>query len=156
MKLIPLSDFVLEQEIRMSNPEIFKSKVYAYANFLKQPLTLGMFVPCDEDGNIIDNESRYPSLQEALNLKLDEDYAKAGEKVLFEGFTLSGVQIENKELRLSVYLDTFEFVEHHENGYRGGYIGEIVESLSNCSLQIELTPSALEAIGFKNRNYEKQ
>ena len=40
MKLISMTDFVLYK--KESHTQIMK-----YAKFLKQPLTLGMFVPCD-------------------------------------------------------------------------------------------------------------
>lgn len=42
--LIPLSEYVLAQEIRMSSPELFKSKVYTYTNFIRRPLELNMFI----------------------------------------------------------------------------------------------------------------
>ena len=59
-KLISMTDFILEQ--RMTSEEVnassfqqiqnhintYYDKVYAYANFLKQPLKLEMFVPCVE------------------------------------------------------------------------------------------------------------
>jgi DNA-directed RNA polymerase delta subunit len=54
MKLISMTDFVLEQN---KEPYFYYdslwNKVIAYANFLKQPLTLGMFVPCDSNGNVV-------------------------------------------------------------------------------------------------------
>lgn len=64
-----MTDFVLEQ--RMTSEEISKSsfydiqthickfydKVFAYANFLKQPLMPGMFVPCDLEGDILEKPS---------------------------------------------------------------------------------------------------
>ena len=56
MKLISMTDFVLEQDKLMRNklndPITFTIKVTDYALFLKQPLKLEMFVPCDEDGNV--------------------------------------------------------------------------------------------------------
>jgi len=64
MKLISMTDFVLEVE-KNSYTQTEKyniiewqkkcegfDKIVKYANFLKQPLTLGMFVPCDEYDNI--------------------------------------------------------------------------------------------------------
>jgi hypothetical protein len=49
-----MTDFVLEQN---KEPYFYYdslwNKVIAYANFLKQPLTLGMFVPCDSNGNVV-------------------------------------------------------------------------------------------------------
>jgi hypothetical protein len=44
MKLIPMIDFVLKEGNPSNTDQQFTDKVMAYANFLKQPLTLGMFI----------------------------------------------------------------------------------------------------------------
>jgi len=67
-----------------------------YANFLKQPLKKGMFVPCDENDNVLETPidiyyrpdfmcQKYP--QECYEGDL-KSYNKAKEKVLFDGFEL--------------------------------------------------------------------
>ena len=69
--------------------EVFNS-LEKYAKFLKQPLKLEMFVPCDEDGNILKEPKRwedylqYPDSFDG-NKEWDElyDYQQAKEKVLF-------------------------------------------------------------------------
>ena len=58
-----------------------------YANFLKQPLKLEMFVPCDSDGNVLANPNnnmnlKYPKLKH-------QQYRQAKEKVLFKGATIN-------------------------------------------------------------------
>jgi hypothetical protein len=51
MKLISMTDFVLEQ----NNFKVFRNQqILNYANFLKQPLELWMFVPCDENGDVLE------------------------------------------------------------------------------------------------------
>ena len=51
MKLISMTDFVLEQSKKIMNCELTHleshHQIVDYANFLKQPLKLEMFVPCD-------------------------------------------------------------------------------------------------------------
>lgn len=58
-KLISMTDFVLEQEKRLGlwgdTYKDFTEKTSKYAQFLKQPLTLGMFVPCGEDGKVLEH-----------------------------------------------------------------------------------------------------
>lgn len=101
MKLISMTDFVLEQEkkwnyestgiensIRKYKDVVFSQ--YKYANFLKQPLKLEMFVPCDADGNVLEKpEEHFPTgnnnLEEQIFAK-QKQYQKAKEKVLFEGW----------------------------------------------------------------------
>ena len=61
--LIPMTDFVLRiNEIEKEIDQFFDSWrmkqlriIENYAKFLKQPLKLEMFVPCDDDGNILEN-----------------------------------------------------------------------------------------------------
>ena len=63
--------------------------------FIEQPLTLGMFVPCDEEGIIL-SECTYLydvyknlSNDEKRDYKLRcENYQQAKERVLFEGFEI--------------------------------------------------------------------
>jgi len=45
--LISMTDFVLSKKYTATGHE-------NYANFLKQPLELWMFIPCDEDGNVLE------------------------------------------------------------------------------------------------------
>ena len=87
MKLISMTDFVLEQNKLLKNaPDAYDQycKMVNYANFLKQPLKLEMFVPVDEDGNVLE-EPDY--LDERFELKR-MIYEEAKEKVLFEDFEI--------------------------------------------------------------------
>ena len=65
-KLISMTDFVLKTHDEISDSIDSESMMFNYANFLKRPLTLGMFVPCDEDGNVLQEKSIFNTT--------DEDY----------------------------------------------------------------------------------
>lgn len=91
MKLISMTDFVLENA---KQPYVEGTKyidLVNYAKFLKQPLKLEMFVNCDDEGNVLEepifhepnNENEIGNYQ----ILIDE-YYEAKEKVLFEGFKL--------------------------------------------------------------------
>jgi len=84
MKLISMTDFVLEQKIQSYEPEHILKRITNYANFLKQPLKLEMFVPCDEDGNVLE----VPNSDNEINnyFDLSFEYHQAKERVLFKGF----------------------------------------------------------------------
>jgi hypothetical protein len=82
--LITMTDFVLEQ-IELNNKEINDDTrtldiIDNYANFLKTPLKLEMFVPCDEDGNVLITPTEFNPIY------WSEQYKKAKEKVLFDDF----------------------------------------------------------------------
>lgn len=95
MKLISMTEFVLNQENPSNTDCQFADKVMSYANFLKQPLQLWMFVPCDEDGNLW---RHLPTEEERIWAEKDSAdaensykrkvfaYQQAKERVLFEGF----------------------------------------------------------------------
>ena len=92
-----MTDYVLEQsnnenlEKHLSNKNghdfmNYWHSVFSYAKFLKQPLKLGMFVPCDENDVPIIN----PFCENAQCVDCDCLYVweQAKERVLFEGFEL--------------------------------------------------------------------
>jgi|SRR6478609_70220 len=104
-KLIPLTEFVNRidelvpqdlgqhyEEWRMRQMAIVKR----YAAFLSQPLTLSMFVPCDEEGNVLEEPAIYESWlndEESVfyhegNGKECLTYHKAKQRCLFEGFSI--------------------------------------------------------------------
>ncbi|MBP1165021.1 hypothetical protein JOE44_001905 [Chryseobacterium sp. PvR013] len=171
MKLIPLSDFVLEQEKKLENIlterlPIIKttsalSKIIDYAKFLKQPLKLGMFLPMDKHGVVLEplqfccTGSDCGCMGMPVNVSSQEEideYYQAEDKVLFNGFRSKPAinEVFNDSLKLTIYLEMFQFMNVHENGLGGGdLIGSTIEALAHADLGIELTPSALEAIGIK-------
>lgn len=59
--LIPMVDFVLERratlDVNFCGLKTYSNKIdeiFNYARFLKKPLQLGMFVPCDLEGNVLE------------------------------------------------------------------------------------------------------
>lgn len=65
-----------------------------YAKFLKQPLTLGMFIPCDEDGKPL-NEPKSSLIYKiqvgecsADEMRQNREYNQAKQRVLFESYQL--------------------------------------------------------------------
>ena len=85
-QLIKMSDYVLEQIEKLKNSEInilqFRNNIEAYANFLKKPLTIGMFVACDDEGNVLEDiigNGMIHNYSEKV-----KQYQQAKAKVLFE------------------------------------------------------------------------
>lgn len=145
MKLISISDFVLEHFELLENVPTQEEAirhiniVKRYAEFLKQSLKLEMFVPCDEDGNIME-EPKKTNYQVDVNTKCSgwkylydsndkligyyddrkwkEDFVKfkqAKEKVLFEGFEIdkNGYLVHNNDIsigRFISYQEGFNFL----------------------------------------------
>lgn len=59
-------------------------KILNYSDFLKQPLTLGMFVPCFTDGTVFSKFQLEILDSEDLVTELREAYKQAKERVLFK------------------------------------------------------------------------
>jgi hypothetical protein len=95
-KLISMIEFVLEQDkliLKLSPSrsgitqyDEFTSlkldRITNYANFLKRPLELGMFVPCDLKGNVMKKSTIGSGSWQEID---DKKYQQAKERVLFEG-----------------------------------------------------------------------
>ena len=142
MKLISTTDFVIqkEKEYQFRDDCEFAYIVRKYANFLKQPLKLEMFVPCDEYGNFLEEPCDYKywikddenGAYEGQNEYMCIKYQQAKEKVLFEGFEFNGKYVKYSEDWL--YLDE-EICE-----------AETIEFL--ITYNINLTPNAIKEIGL--------
>lgn len=85
-----LSEFV-KAAIKESNYFVttsFGSVVLDYTDFITQPLTKGMFIPCDEEGNILEKPSTVGGSDFVTTNIIDnniKEYQQALERVLFEG-----------------------------------------------------------------------
>ena len=103
-RLIPMTDYVLNQEREYAihdktvaqiviDEEAKYAKCFKYAILLKQPLTLSMFVPCDEEGNVLSDPELTLTMSQGdgqLYYSAEDEefdaYEEAESKVLFKGF----------------------------------------------------------------------
>lgn len=133
-KIISMVEFTIQQNMNFANKEIIsvdklQTIILKYAIFLKQPLILGMFVPCLPDGKpfsefqleILNSNDLVPELRKA--------FQEAKDRVLFE--------VTKEFLESNIY---------DENGFF--YTLEIVEDLvaSHNNYNLVLTESAKKQI----------
>jgi hypothetical protein len=160
-KLILMTDFLLEQVkilIHGKDPANIKKYDYvlrttAYARFLKQPLELWMFIPCDDDGNVL----KWPKCN-LCGVNIYEDcgrskecgqsnnneflkYQQAKERCLFEGFKCSVDYIHSSNKCNVVTYNKISIGIGFKNG-----IHQTIEDLVTYELLI--TPKALKQIGL--------
>lgn len=141
--LISMTDFVLEQRKTYNGDFEDLADLYLrYANFLKQPLELCMFVPCDENRNVLQEPKldyepvafwNAGEIDEKHN-ELYGEYQQAKERCLFEGFD-SAEKCQKKNY--------FEF----ENDFGQDVRIYTVEDLVYHDL-VTLTPTAIKQIGL--------
>lgn len=156
-KLTAMTDFVLEQcEIKQSTSEL-KESVFKYAKFIKQPLELWMFVPCDEDGNVLEEPDNHEFYMSNFKGEFNDyysqsyEYQQAKERCLFDGFEFTKSQkfsMENK-IKNSVHWYTKErlyLTTKKADGYHAYYQLFTVEDLIQCDLY--LTQTAINQIGL--------
>lgn len=146
MKLQKMTDFVLEQSKKIMNCELTHLESYSQivdcANFLKQPLKLEMFVPCDKYGNVLE-EKLVENYENDFGLYSDfrrynKEYNEAKKKVLFEGFKIYKY---TKDCIIKDNKIIFEWL-----GNRFSHTGTTIESLTLLHDNFYLTPNAIKQL----------
>ena len=146
-KLIGMVDFVLQDKGSILNMQ--------YANFLKQPLELGMFVACCQDGNILeDPEFHEPNCKNEIGDydELRYEYQQAQERVLFEGFKYCESQRMGIKLKLNLFISPYTdkgriyLTKKKTNGFYSWFQLFTIEDLIQCDLT--LTDYAIKKLGL--------
>ena len=144
MKLIKCSDYVIEvASVKMESGETVGGQIIKeyyslvdYANFLKRPLELGMFIPTDKEGNVLSE----PDWSFGINPTLFIDQKKwfeAKDRVLFKGVNLeSGTMLTCHSYRIGLKPNLFMKISRLKN--------KTIEDL--CELGLELTESAIKQL----------
>ncbi|MDV3490967.1 hypothetical protein CMV03_07155 [Elizabethkingia anophelis] len=118
-KLIPMTDFTLQKckfleiesndDLKLNMESHFALlSIRRYAQFLKQPLALWMFIPVDENNvplEFIEYEA-WTGSDEEYN-EYTHKYFEAKNKVLFEGF-----EIEQSKSRIGFYLPEYNCIDY--------------------------------------------
>ena len=112
-----MTEFVLRETNSPTTLAESFQRCVTYAKFLKQPLKLEMFVPVNEDGNILQEpeefkewikSDHYFNASESVTHQCRR-YKKAKEKVLFKGFDLSTAKYHcDRKDRTIEYFTSFE------------------------------------------------
>ena len=154
-RLISMTDFVLEIDKEWENPSKPFSenkalmKICNYATFLIQPLQLGMFVPCDENGNVLEEPKRwndYLQFPDSFdgNKEWGElyDYELAIERILFKGFEYVNFINDGKLLPYHRLIKNDEY-------FNVRFLDRNIEDLlTEFEYGIELTSTAIKQIGL--------
>lgn len=147
MKLISMTEFVLERCLKDISEytvvDAFKdgakvmNEIFSYAKFLNQPLTLVMFVPCDEDGNVLEEPNGFDLWISGIVSDSNEfdKYQQAKNKVLFENYTAR--KIEDYYLVLC---------PDGSNVWVSWNKSKKIESLINEKTNVTLTPNAIKQL----------
>jgi hypothetical protein len=158
-KLIPMTTFVIEYYSNEGYADLQTLKLMKnYANFLKKPLHLGMFVPVDENGNVLKEPKNYTSWKalehnskgETSDTTVFEEYRiyQAAELLcLFKDFKVD----YNGYSRVRIIANYDNSIELSFNKNDHSFLNfQDVESLTEFG-EIYLTRTALRLIGIKKK-----
>ena len=111
-----------------------------FDNFLEKPLKLGYFIPCDEEGDILEEPTNYE--KRLLNMMTEYNdevytYYQAKAKVLFEGFEY------DKENDWVTYN---EFARFFVSELQNGKVEDLHELITE---KPKLTETAKKEIGYE-------
>ena len=146
MKLISMTDFVLNinELAPKESDQFFQSWqnkklmiIENYANFLKEPLKLEMFIHIDDNGKIA-VRPQYETARRKEYLEEEKIYFKAKEKVFFEGFSL------RIDTDLKVLLHDETFCVRTFFNFNDAFKDMKIEDMVHKNYQ--LTPNAIKRI----------
>lgn len=124
MKPLTMLEFVLKKTNEITNEWCADDQIRLldeisnYAQFLAQKPEKWMFVPCDEDGNVLEEPLHYTEFTREETQK----YQQALERVIFDGFTshnknwlesekISFILINNN--RLAEYKNIYDLINEY-------------------------------------------
>jgi hypothetical protein len=110
-----LHEYVIEfdsnaQTIRDSVMD-FTELVCKYAEITNRAPRLGDFVPCDEEGNVLENPDIH-YLDHSIAVALNYEYQTAKDKVIFDGFEYKKLKHGVEQLK---HKDCKIWIEHDRN-----------------------------------------
>lgn len=160
MKLISMVDFVLERKevwrnismkslsSELSCRSTHSEECEKYANFLKQPLELGMFVPY-VDGRIVEKPTFYTEEYEYKPYDGHHyKYQRAKERVLFVGAKMDIENGERAGTHYSEHIVVIGCVDFYINGIGNNTVEELYLAQHERDNElIELTKTAQNQIG---------
>jgi len=148
MKLISMTEFVIKSHNTIEDVGDSESAMYNYANFLNQHLTLGMFVPCDEDGTVLEKYKYFPcSLKYAKEInEYYKKYQQAKDKILFEGFEWNTAEFCDEPMLELESKKTYFLYDCEDKNFQDNFDTFIktIEDLSKYD--ITLTPNAIKQL----------
>lgn len=117
--------------------------LFAWKEFLKQPLKLEMFIACGKDGKPLEKPELYEKY--ILSHKLDlpdshrarlKEFQEAEKKVLFEGWWLEETRNKGNIIARNQKGETITFWVDDKIYIRGGAIVKTIESIAHLELPL--------------------
>lgn len=153
-KLRSMTEYVLDivqtpnvnEAICFEQTQARLDKIYQYALFLKQPIKLGMFVPCNEDGKVIKKMGDvHPFATNEESTAWDEYITKweqSKDRILFYKWEVNEeesfknkevITISNRNAQLTFFIKT-GMVIFENLVIKHSFIVKTIEDLRGCEL----------------------
>ena len=143
LELISCEDYVIQYNSDAATfsqlKTDFTGDIFNYARLLKQPLTLGMFVPCNEDGNVLSEPSEKYDFDTTDFDFLCEQYQQALDRVVFEGFYVfaSIIWTEIRRGNIRILFDGEEITVERIDSFSCDYEKQITSISDLCGLGLK-------------------
>ena len=142
MKLMKMTDFVLDQRKTKQSCSEFKETIVRYTEFIIQPNEKWMFVPCDADGNVLE-EPQLHSKQISFNeweLYYDtfelQEYKQAQSKVIFKGFSVNSENFIHNTKHYYIQKDSVKVMWNFNNEWNLYDNAKTIEDLIPYNLDL--------------------
>ena len=144
LELISCEDYVIQYNSDAATFSQFKTDftgdIFNYARLLKQPLTLGMFVPCDSEGNVLKFD--YPhkkAFDDIAQIEFQKQYQQALDRVVFEGFYVfaSIIWTEIRRGNIRILFDGEEITVERIDSFSCDYEKQITSISDLCGLGLK-------------------
>ena len=152
-KLISMTDFITWVDEKRNKNGGHYDIIVRYKNFIKQHLTIEMFVPCKQQNEFTNFQPMKEPSKEMWNKFINSElgsfddlytycfeYQQAKERCLFDGFKLDGKYLWLKD---SLFMISDNYNKSFKN--YGNIESLLYKYLTN---NLQLTPTALKQIGL--------
>lgn len=151
-KLASMVDYILGHPASTDYEWQLKNH-YDYANFLRQPLALGMFIPFTPEGEVMEEPIADTYSVEDIDAGIfssDHDkYIQAKERVLFEGWHVIGYEKDEDGVFVQIELNDedlwLDFLTTGEVEIQNSHLGLYISTIEDLvPYNLTLTENAME------------
>ena len=139
MKLISMVNYILEYTNKLSLNSTFRVDTTKYAEFINQPLKLGMFIPCSKDGSALKKpiESNYNlgDIHAGYYSKDLEQYQEVEKNVVFE---IKSFEKKDNEISYIIFQTVnIIYYAEHKSFWSGSKELKTIEDLIKYNVKIK-------------------
>lgn len=143
-KLIPITSRIKDIDLSHGSLHDKYNLIINYAYFIKQKLTLSMFVPCTGTSNVLELPKTKNYIDDFEFKQAMKGYEEVLSRVLFKGFEIKSVKFIHNSIHHYLEINNIEIAYNYNDKWEFEEKYKIIEDLTN--LDLTLTESALKQL----------